>query len=180
MSYEVTEEKHVSDIARFALIALGAVALTLGIIVLAAPKGTLTLVSIIFGVYFIVSGVIRIAESASLGVLGTGLRVFIGLFGLLLIVAGIYVLLNPAIAIAALGWLIGLSWVFEGFSTIVTPSEGKRWLSVLGGALTVVAGVIVVVFVPVATVVVFTIVTGIALIVVGIVTVVHGFRIRRA
>ncbi len=171
--------KQASDVARFALVALGAIAFVLGIIVLAAPQGTLLLVSVIFGIYFIVSGVIRVAEAASLKTLGTGLRVVVGVLGVLLAAAGVYMLVNPSVAISVIGLMIGLSWILEGLAILVVPSgDGSRGWSVVGGILTIIAGVVVL-FIPVATVVLFTIVAGIALLVVGIVTVVHGIRLGK-
>lgn len=175
----ITPAKQASDIARFALVALGAVALVLGVIVLAAPQGTLALITIIFGIYFIVSGVIRLAEGISLKTLTPGLRAFVAVFGVLVIVAGIYVLINPEIGAKIIGLLIGISWILEGLATMVVPgADGKRGWSIVGGALTFIAGVIVL-FIPVTTVVIFTIAAGIMLVVVGIITIVHGFRLGK-
>lgn len=170
----------VSDIARFAFVGLGAVALVLGIIVVALPSKTAVLLSVIFGIYFIVSGIIRVAQAIALKSITVGLRIFLGIIGVLLVIAGAYILTDPIVGAITIGLLIGISWIFEGVATLILPTEdGKRGWSIFGAIVTILAGIIVL-FIPLAALDVLIIVTGIGLIVVGIVTIVHGFRLGKA
>ncbi|WP_308468700.1 HdeD family acid-resistance protein [Rathayibacter soli] len=161
----------------------GVVALILGILLLVWPDKSLGAVAIILGIYFLISGVVRLALGIfSKGISG-GMRTLDILLGILLIIAGVIVLKNVAVSAAALVILvvavIGVGWIIEGVLSIVesrgAPSAG--W-AITSGIISIIAGIVVLV-VPGWSAVWLIIVTGIVLVVLGIVGIVRAFTFGR-
>ncbi len=163
-----------------ALIVLGVVAAIVGIIVLVVPEKTLWLVAILFGIYFIISGIVRVVTSFLAGQISVGLRIFVAILGLILVAAGIYILFNPAVGVVTIGLLIGISWIVEGVGQLAAiRSDAPKGLVITLGILTIIAG-IVILFVPVTAAIVFTIVSAIILVVLGIASIVGGVLFTRS
>ncbi|TAM68950.1 MAG: hypothetical protein EPN48_09700 [Microbacteriaceae bacterium] len=161
----------------------GVVALILGIVLLVWPAKSLGAVAIILGIYFLISGAVRLALGIfSKGISG-GMRTLDILLGLLLIIAGIIVLKNVAVSAAALLILvvavIGVGWIIEGVLSIVesrgAPSAG--W-AITSGIISILAGVVVLA-VPGWSALWLIVVTGIVLIVLGIIGVMRAFTFGR-
>lgn len=159
------------------------VAVILGIVLLVWPEKTLGVVAIFLGIYFLVSGVIRLALGIfSKGISG-GMRTLDILLGVLLIIAGIIALKNVAATTAALLILvvavIGVGWIIEGVLSIVesrgAPSAG--W-AIASGAISILAG-IVVLAIPAWSALWLITVTGIVLIVLGVIGIVRAFTFGR-
>ena len=165
---------------RVALGVVGVVALGLGAFLLLAPEKTAVVAAVIFGLYFVVAGVVRLASGVlSRGIPG-GLRVLNIVLGLLVLVAGVLILRNPAIGVITLGLLVGLAWIIDGIAAIVFRGNDRSGgFGVLFGALSIIAG-IVVLFVPEAAISVLIMVGGIFLAIAGIVALVQAFAFGRA
>ncbi|MEO9096029.1 MAG: DUF308 domain-containing protein [Microbacteriaceae bacterium] len=161
----------------------GAIALILGIVLLVWPEKTLGVVAIFLGIYFLASGVIRLALGIFSRAISGGMRTLDILLGVLLIVAGIIALKNVAATTAALLILmvavIGVGWIIEGVLSIVesrgAPSAG--W-AITAGVISILAG-IVVLAIPAWSALWLITVTGIVLIVLGIVGIVRAFTFGR-
>ncbi|KQQ95237.1 hypothetical protein ASF62_01435, partial [Leifsonia sp. Leaf325] len=160
---------------RVALGISAVVALVLGILVLVWPDKTAGLMAILFGLYFLIIGIVRLAKGIfSRGISG-GSRVLSILLGLLLVIAGIFALRNLESTVALLGIIIGIAWIIEGVAALVeSASDGSRWPGIVFGVISIIAGVVVL-FLPTATVGVLLIIGGIFLVIAGLVQLVQAF-----
>jgi uncharacterized membrane protein HdeD (DUF308 family) len=157
----------------------GVMALVLGVIVLAWPSATLTIVAVLFGLYFLIGGVARVARGAFMTGAGGGIRVLNILFGVLLVIAGIIAIRNPVGSLAVLGMVVGISWLVEGVAALVeTAPDSSRWAGTLFGAISVIAGIVVLLS-PVDSLATLILVGGIFLLVSGIMQLATSFTFGR-
>lgn len=164
---------------RVAFAVSGAVAIAIGTILLVWTEATLTVIAVLFGLYFVISGVVRIARGLASRGAGTGSRVFNVIFGLAVLVLGILALGNLEGSLAVLGLLVGIVWIVDGAAALVEYStDSSRWVGILLGVVGIVAGVIVL-FAPVATIGVLVTLGGILLIVSGLIQLVRAFTFGR-
>ncbi|MBK5238964.1 MAG: DUF308 domain-containing protein [Actinomycetales bacterium] len=139
-----------------------------GIIVLSWPMATLVVVAVLFGLYFLVRGIVRVAVGIFAPGLTGGGRTLSIILGVLLVAVGIFALKNPGDSLALLGILIGISWVIDGIATLVESSnKASRGFAIAAGIISIVAGVVVL-FVPIDGVATLTIIAGIFLIVLAV------------
>lgn len=159
---------------------IGAVlALLAGGFILAFPAGALAVIAVVFGIFILLRGIVRLV----LGLFGPGLsaggRTLSIILGILLIAASIFVLRNLEAGLAVLGLLIGLSWIVDGIAMLVESGRGAvRGFSIVAGIISVIAGVVVL-FVPVTGVAVLTIFTAIVFLVLGVLQVVGAIMVGR-
>jgi len=148
---------------------IGAVlALLAGVAVLTWPGGSATVVAVIFGVYFLVRGAVRVIVGVFAPGLTGGGRALSILIGLLLVVVGVFALKSPAGILELIGLLIGVMWIIDGVATVVESGRGSsRGIAITLGVISIVAGVIVL-FVPAAAIAVLVVLGGILLIVIGV------------
>ena len=164
---------------RLAFVISGLVAIGLGTLMLVWTEATLAVIALLFGLYFVISGILRIVR----GLVSTGAelggRVFNIVFGLIMLIVGIVAIRNPEGSLAVLGLAIGISWIVEGIAALTEyTADASRWFGVLFGVIGIVAGVIVL-FVPLQSLGVLVTVGGVALIVSGLVQLVLAFTIGR-
>src|SRR5579863_4399638 len=140
-----------SDVAAAAwpaFMAAGIGSLIVGVILLAWPKETLTVVAILIGVALIVAGLLRLVDGFTARDSSGGRRVAGVVIGLIAIVLGLYCMRHYHVTIAALAIIVGLFWVIHGIADIGIglfaggglPGHG---LTVLTGVLSLCAGLIV-------------------------------------
>jgi uncharacterized membrane protein HdeD (DUF308 family) len=99
-------------------VAVGVLAVIMGIVVLAWPAATSLAVLYIIAFWAIITGVADLAGAFMKGHTG-GQRVWLAIVGLLGIVIGIVFLVNPGSGILALLWLAGIYLVVLGVLRIV-------------------------------------------------------------
>jgi uncharacterized membrane protein HdeD (DUF308 family) len=158
----------------------GLVAIVLGIIVLAWPSSTLSVLAVLFGLYFLIVGIVRVVRGLFTNGMSAGLRVLAILLGLLLIIAGIITIRNPLDSLVVLGMVIGISWIIEGVAALVeTAPDSSRWFGTLFGAISIIAG-IVVLLTPLQSIGVLVIIGGIFLVASGLIQLVQAFTFGRA
>ncbi|MCU1420660.1 MAG: hypothetical protein JWN36_311 [Microbacteriaceae bacterium] len=158
-------------VQRTVVVILAIVAIVIGVIALVWSGATLDTIGFLFGVFLVVSGVLRIVRAIA------GRREMGGWFwlnlvaGVLVLVAGVLSLTDPAKSLTFLAIIIGLGWLLSGVVDLaVAVNAGKRpgrWLVILGGLLALVAGAALL-FIPVVTITVFLKIGAVLLIVVGI------------
>jgi uncharacterized membrane protein HdeD (DUF308 family) len=164
---------------RVALVVSGLVAILVGILILAQPGVVLTVVGWLFGLFFIVTGVLRVGRSVGVRNENAGLRWISGILGVLLVAAGIVILLNPGFGVEVLAMVIGIAWIIEGAAALAAfAPDSSRWLGVLYGVLSIVAGALVLIL-PSLAVDVFLLVAAIMLIAAGAVQLVQAIFFGR-
>jgi uncharacterized membrane protein HdeD (DUF308 family) len=91
---------------------LGVISIIVGIFCLRHIFQTVAILALILGVYWIISGVIDIFSGIfSKGAPNRGWNIFIGLLAM---IAGIVVLVQPAISLATLAWVLGVWLIVFG------------------------------------------------------------------
>lgn len=164
------------------VVALGAVGVVAGVVVLAWPGATLLVIAVTFAIFLFVTGVFRlVAALASVEPSGSG-RALLAIVGALSILLGILFLRRPFETLAVLVLLLGLFWIVAGALEIVhalgSPGlPGRSW-SIGAGVVSLAAGIVVLVF-PSATLVVLVWLVGLQLLCYGAITVARGVLARR-
>lgn len=169
---------------RWAFAVGGVLTILLGVFLLVAPKASLVAVAWIFASYFLIAGIARITRGVLAREHRGGWRILTIVFGVLLLAAGVYIILDPLLGIGALVFVIGLSWIVEGVASLFDSApDVSRWVTVLYGVISVVAGVFVLVN-PLLAAVTLLLVTAFFLIAAGVVEIVQavtfGKQVKRA
>jgi uncharacterized membrane protein HdeD (DUF308 family) len=158
---------------------LGIVTLVLGLIVSFHPSGSLNVIAVLLGILLIISGLfelVRIFDRAEQH------RVWLGVSGLFFIVVGVVLIRHLHLAVAAIGLLVGITWIVQGIAALITAFSGARegaaWWG-LFGFISLIAG-IVVAATPVTSVTVLAVLVGIWFIVMGLLEIGGAFVIRHA
>ena len=159
---------------------MGIVTLILGIIVAVHPTGSLNVIAVLLGILLVISGIfdlIRVFDSAEPH------RIWIGIAGLLFIVAGVILIRHLDLTRALIGLFIGITWIVQGVAALIAgigggSREGRGWW-IAFGVISIIAG-IVVTATPLSSLNVLAILFGIWFIVMGIVEIIGAFIFRHA
>jgi uncharacterized membrane protein HdeD (DUF308 family) len=160
---------------------MGLATLILGIIVAIHPTASLSVIAVLLGILLIFSGVFQIVEAFDAA---EHSRVWRGIAGVLLIVAGIVLIRHLHLSIALIGLIVGLTWVVQGISVLIggisggSVGLGTWWLAVFG-VISLIAG-IVVISAPVASVTTLAALLGIWFAVIGVFEMLGAFLSWRA
>ncbi|WP_333619672.1 HdeD family acid-resistance protein [Dietzia sp.] len=164
-----------------ALLALGIVALVVGLVMLVWPGHTTLVLAFLFGIYLVVSGLAQISFGivVHFGMAGKALTI---LGGVISLVAGILALVSHPSALFLLGAFIGISWLFAGFTRLgLLPAADSpgRGLAIVSGVLWLLGGIVLIVS-PGLGLVTLAIVSGALLLVTGIIVIAQALALRRA
>jgi uncharacterized membrane protein HdeD (DUF308 family) len=99
-------------------IALGVLAVIMGVVVLAWPAATSLAILYVIAAWAIISGIADIA-GAFVGGISGGRRVWLVIIGLLGIAVGIYFFVHPVTGVLALLWVVGVYLVALGILRII-------------------------------------------------------------
>ncbi|MEV7566587.1 HdeD family acid-resistance protein [Streptomyces tanashiensis] len=163
-----------------ALLVAGLVSLILGVLVLAWPKATLTVVGVLFGLYLLFSGVVQLV--AAFGTHATtALRVMAFVSGALSILLGLFCFRGATQSILLLALWIGIGWLFRGIMQTVAaasdPAMPARGWQIFLGIVSALAGIVLIVS-PLESAAVLTVLGGIWLLVVGATEIITAFMVR--
>jgi uncharacterized membrane protein HdeD (DUF308 family) len=163
-----------------ATIVLGVITVTLGLIVTFYPSTTVNVISVLFGLLLIASGLFHLIR-----VFGgnEAHRVWMGISGLLLVAIGVVMLRHLHLTVALIGLIIGISWIVQGLIALIVSfsggaREGGGWW-ILFGIFSLVGG-IVITAVPTESVKVLAVLIGIWFLIQGLLEIAGGLRIRQA
>ena len=111
---------------------LGVLTLILGLIVSFHPTGSLNVLAVLLGVLMIFSGIfhlIRVFDPEE------SHRVWLGIAGLLFIVIGVVLIRHLHLTVAAIGLLIGITWIIQGLAALIGISgvPGGQGLVIIFG-----------------------------------------------
>jgi uncharacterized membrane protein HdeD (DUF308 family) len=160
---------------------MGLATLILGVIVAVRPSGSLTVIAVLLGILLIFSGVFQIVEAFDEAERS---RVWRGISGFVLIVAGVVLIRHLHLSLALIGLIVGLTWVVQGLSAVVAGISGSRaglgtwWLTGFG-VISLIAG-IVVISAPVASITTLAALLGIWFAVIGVLEMLGAFLSWRA
>jgi uncharacterized membrane protein HdeD (DUF308 family) len=158
---------------------IGVVTLILGIIVTAHPSGSLNVIAVLLGILAIVSGIFQLVRAFDRA---ERHRTWQAISGLLFIVIGVVLIRHLSLTVAAIGLLVGISWIVQGVAALVGAFGGagavRAWWAVFG-VISVIAGIVVTAS-PVTSVTVLAVLLGIWFIVMGLFQIVLAFMIRHA
>ncbi len=147
---------------------IGAVTLILGIIVTVHPTGSLNVLAILIGVILLLEGIfhlIRVFDADEPH------RVWLGIAGLLFIVAGVILIRHLSLTLAIIGLFVGISWIVQGVVVLVVglaggSRAGRGWW-IAFGLISLIAG-IVVATAPVSSLTTLAVLLGIWFIIMGL------------
>jgi uncharacterized membrane protein HdeD (DUF308 family) len=158
---------------------MGIITLILGIIVTLHPGGSLNVVAVLLGVLAIISGIfqlVRVFNRAEQH------RVWLGISGFVFIVVGVVLIRHLNLTVAAIGLLVGITWIVQGIAALVAAFSGARegalWWGLFGG-ISLIAG-IVVTATPTSSITVLAVLLGIWFIIMGLMEIIGAFMIRHA
>jgi uncharacterized membrane protein HdeD (DUF308 family) len=122
----------------------GLVSIGTGVIAVVWPGPTLIVLAVVFGFQLITTGLFRLVGSVTLGEAGAA-RVLTGILGVVGLLLGLYALRHVLITILALGLLLGIYWIVDGFTAVFAaidhPGLPERGWNVFIGLLSAIAGV---------------------------------------
>ena len=158
---------------------VGVAAIALGAALLLVPNKTLALAALLLGVYFVISGVVRIVSALVEPGLPGGWRVLDVFVGILLTFGGVVVVRNYGMTGQRLALLItlmvGFGWIMEGVLSLVEswriPHSG--W-AIAYAIISIIAGFVVLMS-PLSSAVFMIIFGGCAMVVMGITSVIRAF-----
>jgi uncharacterized membrane protein HdeD (DUF308 family) len=112
-----------------------------GILMLAFPQESAVLAGIIFGIFVLIRGIVRVI----VGIGGPGLtglgRTLSIITGVILLAAGVAILLNISVGEVVLAIIIGISWIIDGIATLIESSRAAaRAFSIVTGIISILAG----------------------------------------
>ncbi len=160
------------------LLVQGLVAIVFGVILLAVPGRTLTLLGVVLGIYLLVVGIVQLARGVSEPGLLAMERAKPVTVGLIAMIAGILCLLRPDGSVRVVTIVAGIFLLVLGiFGLAERLSAEARGLSRLRSVLAIVAGILLIVA-PSDTAEFAIVVLGIYLVVVGLLISYAGWRVR--
>jgi uncharacterized membrane protein HdeD (DUF308 family) len=124
------------------LVLVGLVSGAAGVILVLKPSHSLATLSVVFGIFLLIDGIVDVIASFSRAEENRALAAIVGL---LAIVIGILLIRHPTTAVSAIGLLIGIWLVAAGAMRLLWAiSSGGGILRILIALLEIVVGVIVV------------------------------------
>ncbi|WP_297082474.1 HdeD family acid-resistance protein [uncultured Demequina sp.] len=169
--------------ARTMIGVLATIAVVIGIALLVWPGKTLVVAGALTGVFFLLTGIVRVAVGVFSREVATGFRVLNIILGLFLVFGGIVVLKNLTAATGVLTVfvviLIGVGWIIDGVATLAETgrSSGSAW-GYVRGTISILAGIAVIV-VPTWTAFALVMLVGISLVLIGIAGIIQAFALGK-
>jgi uncharacterized membrane protein HdeD (DUF308 family) len=160
---------------------IGAVTLVLGIIVTTHPSHSLNVIAVLLGVLAIVSGIFHLVRAFDRA---ERRRTWQGISGLLFVVIGVLLIRHLNLTVAAIGLLVGISWIVQGIAALVGGFAGggggaaRLWWAVFG-FISLIAGIVVTAS-PVTSVTVLAVLIGIWFVIMGVFEIALALMVRHA
>lgn len=159
---------------------VGVVSVLLGLALLVWPGKTLEAFAVILGIYFLISGAMRVIGAIIENGLPGGWRVLDILVGLLLLIGGVIMLKNTILSSAMLTILItltvGIGWIMEGVMALVeTWRLPKSGWAIFYSVISVLAGIVLLCS-PFTSVIFLIVFTGCTMVIMGALAIVRAFR----
>ncbi|MDD3738790.1 MAG: DUF308 domain-containing protein [Lentimicrobiaceae bacterium] len=165
----------------YLLLIVGIVFVILGIWTIATPLSAYTALSIVFALGFIVGGITEIGFVLGNKYYNWGWALALGILS---IIVGVLLLLNPAVSMLTLSFYVGFTLLFRSVSGMVSAYEMKQYGILDWGTLMLIAvlGLIfsfILLCNPVFTSINVVVWTALAFIVLGAYTIYYSFKLRK-
>jgi uncharacterized membrane protein HdeD (DUF308 family) len=163
-------------------LALGALALIVGVAVLIWPGQSIVVAAALFGGYLLASGIAQVVAAFTVYT-SPASRVLLFISGALSIVLGVLAFrdFNDGSAVWLMTLWIGIGFIFQGVSAsavaISLPEMPDRGWYIFVGVLTAIAGVVVLMW-PITSIVALAVISGAWLVVIGAVQIVWALSAR--
>ena len=178
--------KKLGSTLRKLIMVRGFALLLAGLILLLFPQGTLTVLVIIMGVYWLIDGIATTFKSIKGRKVHAawGWGIFTGVLG---IIAGLVVLSQPVfsaiLTTSLLVWFLGIIAIIYGISGLVTGIRLRKqtkgeWTTILGGLISILFGIILITS-PFVSVLVIIKSIGVISLIGGIIILVTAFGIKK-
>jgi uncharacterized membrane protein HdeD (DUF308 family) len=170
--------------ASWAAVLLGGLCMiAAGILLLAWPRATLTVVAVLIGLALVVSGLVKLYEGFTARAESAAMRTAYVVIGLLAVLAGLYCLRHHALSILLVAFVTGVYFIMHGIADIGVAVSDRgvpgRGLRAALGVFSVAAGIIMVVW-PALTLVLLLTIAGAWLLFYGLSLIFMAFSLRRA
>ena len=165
-------------------LALGLVALVVGIVILAWPSATLRVVAFLFALQLITFGVVRLWLAQGLPRDPRWLRAVTYVLAVLTVAAGLICLVSPGTSIATIALILAVGWLSDGISSVAhaftaTSLSGPLRLGVALGGIVLVGAALLVALFPQTSIALLIRYSGILLVVIGIAEIIGALLTRR-
>jgi uncharacterized membrane protein HdeD (DUF308 family) len=155
----------------------GAITVAFGIILTIKPGKSVHTIAVIFGIWLLILGVVRLIQAIA----ASGERTGYVITGLLAILIAILLLHHTTTTVAVVGFIVGIFWTISGAAQLMhgfTANEGRiSWPIVVLGAIGLAVGILCLVY-PSLSLSIICVIVGLGLIVYGLVEILASFQVR--
>lgn len=156
----------------------GLITLVFGVVLTFKPGKSVHAIAVIFGIWLLVLGVVRLIQAIG----ATGERTVLLLGGLLSILFAILLLHHTTTTVAVLGFLVGIFWTIGGVAELLngfTANDGGvSWPIVILGLIATAVGLLCLVY-PSLSLSIICVIVGLGMIAYGIVEIVISMHVRK-
>jgi uncharacterized membrane protein HdeD (DUF308 family) len=156
----------------------GVITVAFGVILTIKPGKSVHTIAVIFGIWLLILGVVRLFQA----IVASGERVGYVVTGLLAILIAILLLHHTTTTVAVVGFIVGIFWTISGAAQLIngfTANEGKiSWPIVLLGVIGLAIGILCLVY-PSLSLSIICVIVGLGLIVYGLVEILASTQLRQ-
>jgi uncharacterized membrane protein HdeD (DUF308 family) len=157
----------------------GVITLGFGIVLTFKPSNSVHAIAVLFGIWLLILGVVRLIQAIG----ASGERLGLLVVGLLSILVAILLLHHTTTTIATLGFIVGIFWTIGGLAQLFAgfshgPDGTTSWFVVLMGVISTAIGILCLVY-PSLSLSIICVIVGLGMILYGVVELVVAFQIRK-
>ncbi len=156
---------------------LGIITIVFGVVLTFKPGKSVHAIAVIFGIWLLILGIVRLVQAIGAASERTGLLVV----GILAILIALLVLFHTKATVAVLGFIVGIFWTVGGVAQVLygfSAKEGEvSWPIVILGCIAMVVGILCLVY-PSLSLSIMCVIIGLGMIVYGIVEIVVSLHAR--
>jgi uncharacterized membrane protein HdeD (DUF308 family) len=161
------------------LAVFGVITLGFGIVLTFKPSNSVHAIAVLFGIWLLILGVVRLIQAIG----ASGERLGLLVVGLLSILVAILLLHHTTTTIATLGFIVGIFWTIGGVAEIFSgfthgPDGSTNWLVVLMGVISTGIGILCLVY-PSLSLSIICVIVGLGMILYGIVELLASLQLRK-
>ena len=159
------------------LAVFGVITVGFGIVLTFRPSKTVHVIAVIFGIWLLILGAVRLLQAIG----ARGERFGLVVMGLLSIFAALVLLRHTSTTIDVVGFVIGVFWTIGGIAQLFSgfsAEDGIDWWFVFLGVIATAIGVLCLVY-PSLSLSIICVIVGLGMIIYGIVELVASLQLRK-